>query len=151
MLPLIEISPNSRFSIHENPNMAPGTCCVCKSPGGDGRNFIDFGMQLDVFGSVYFCSYCFVEAAETVGFVPSEKLARAQIELAGLHKEHSRLEESFRDFRESTRTILRDCRCDRDSVDADSDCIDVAQSDGSIVNSDEDDSDTDKPRSVKGH
>lgn len=107
----IEISPNSRFSIHENPNVAPGFCAICRNTGGDGRTFVDFGMQLDVYGAVYFCSTCIVELAETVGFVPAAKHAEADKKAKALSIELAVVEKSFRDYRDATRSILRDCDC----------------------------------------
>lgn len=63
-------TPLSRVQVLDNPILAPGTCCLCGSAGGDGRKFIDFGKQLDWFGAVYFCSHCIAEVARSIGFIP---------------------------------------------------------------------------------
>lgn len=107
----IELSPNSRFSIHDNPNVAPGFCCVCKHPGGDGRKFVDFGMQLDWFGAVYFCTYCFTEAAQAFGFVSLDKHVELQNAHTVLLLAQHNLEAAFEEHKHASRTLLRNCRC----------------------------------------
>lgn len=107
----VELSPNSRFSIHDNPNVAPGVCCVCKHPGGDGRKFIDFGFQLDFYGAVYFCTYCFTEASQAFGFVSLEKHVELQNTHTVLLLANHNLEASFEEFKNASRTLLRNCRC----------------------------------------
>lgn len=113
----IEISVTSRFSIHDNPDREPGFCCVCRSPGGDDRQFIDFGMQLDWYGAVYFCTFCVKELCEAAGFVDGELYKTVKELNSKLVKEFSSLETSFRDYRDSARTMLRNCSCG-DSGDA---------------------------------
>lgn len=63
------VSPQSRIKILDAPILAPGTCCLCGSAGGDSRKFIDFGKQLDWYGAVYFCSECINECVMATGYV----------------------------------------------------------------------------------
>lgn len=113
----IELPVTSRFKISNNPDVAPGYCCVCRSTGGDGRQFIDFGMQLDVYGAVYFCTFCVTELAMAAGFVHKNSYIQAVNERDLLKTEISITDLSFRDYRDATRTILRDCSC-RDKLDS---------------------------------
>jgi hypothetical protein len=54
---------------------APGTCIVCGSPGGDGRDFLDIDMDIEFYGAVYFCTFCLSETVRAMGFVSKEEIA----------------------------------------------------------------------------
>lgn len=107
----LELSPQSRFTVHNNPDVAPGKCAVCSSVGGDDRQFIDFGMQLDWYGAVYFCTFCVRELAAAGGFVSVENYKKVLEQSQSLKSELSVVNESFRDYRDATRTMLRGCVC----------------------------------------
>jgi hypothetical protein len=59
----------SRIQILNTPVAAPGTCVICGSAGDDNRSFIDFGLNIDYFGVIYFCTICFAEIAVACNFV----------------------------------------------------------------------------------
>ena len=105
------IPVTSRFSIHENPNVAPGICCMCGSSGGDGRTFVDFGFQLDVYGAVYFCSECVRELCGAIGYVPASELEAERKLSNDLSDKVELLEERNREVRESAYSLFRDCNC----------------------------------------
>lgn len=63
-------NPNSRFTLVDTAIHAPGTCILCKSAGGDGRQFLDLGIQITWVGALYFCTFCVTEAAKLLGLVP---------------------------------------------------------------------------------
>jgi predicted esterase len=113
----IELPVTSRFKVSNNPDIAPGYCCVCHSTGGDGRQFIDFGMQLDVYGAVYFCTFCVTELASAAGFVAKEYFNKVQDECRKALIELDVTETSFKDYRDAARTILGNCSC-RDRLDS---------------------------------
>jgi hypothetical protein len=60
---------NSRIQVLDFAPANPGTCILCGSAGGDSRKFIDFGFQFDMYGAVYFCSFCMESTVETLGYV----------------------------------------------------------------------------------
>lgn len=107
----IEIPVTSRFKVLENPNALPGYCCVCHSAGGDGRQFIDFGFQLDVFGAVYFCTFCVKELALSAGFIDGHKHNQVTEEFRKVIIELDVVNKSFGDYRDAVRSILRGCAC----------------------------------------
>ena len=111
----IDIPPTSRFSVHINANSAPGKCCACGSAGDDGRQFIDFGMQLDWYGAVYFCTFCVTELCAAAGFVHGDVFDEAATKLRDAITELNATESSFRDYRDATRILLRDCNCRDDA------------------------------------
>src|SRR6267154_5195941 len=71
---LKELSPNSKFSVHDHPLLPPGSCFICNTGDVDDRKFLDFGKQVKFYGAIYFCSECIREIAEALGFHPSEML-----------------------------------------------------------------------------
>lgn len=110
VFPGLEVSPNSRFRILQTPELEPGKCCLCGAADSD-RQYVDFGFQLDWYGAVYFCTHCFVEAAETVGFIPTQKLISNSERLGQLLEMNQTLIDEYRSFRDAVRAILRDCKC----------------------------------------
>jgi hypothetical protein len=58
----------NRFQVRrQNELMSPGRCAVCGCISGE---FIDFGLELDFFGNVYFCAkVCFRQAASVLGYL----------------------------------------------------------------------------------
>jgi hypothetical protein len=140
-----EDNPNSRFKVLDNPILPPGTCIMCKSAGGDGRQFIDLGITVDWFGCIYFCTYCISEAGKLIGLAPKSDWALAE---KNLQKEISKLDDLYVNAKvslDAARLLLRNCDCesrvtsppDSDSVEADSE-------------PESDDSDSDESGSVEG-
>lgn len=79
-------NPQSRFRVLDIALLAPGVCALCGSSGFNGdRQFVDFGKTVDMFGCVYFCTFCVVEAATMLGmdfksnWVLAEKNLQAEI------------------------------------------------------------------------
>lgn len=118
-----EENPNSRFRILNAAILAPGTCILCKSAGGDGRQFIDLGIQVDWFGAIYFCTYCIGEAATLLGFEKSDGLAKLKAvnDLIEAQQKIFELQEQLN----ASRVLLRNCHCG-DSVPSYSDVVDVS-------------------------
>lgn len=67
----MSVQTHSRFKILERPCANPGKCAVC---GSSDRPVVDFGFDLDWYGTVYFCVKCLTEIASVVNMVPVEAL-----------------------------------------------------------------------------
>lgn len=67
----------SRFQIVERPVASPGKCAIC---GCTDRPVVDFGLDIEIFGVVYFCLICLTEAADTIGLVPEQRVRDAELE-----------------------------------------------------------------------
>ena len=107
---IAEEFPNSRFKITNVAILNPGICLVCRSAGGDGRQFVDFGKTVDFYGVVYVCTFCVAEVAQILGFTNNnEQIVAAHNETVqlynGLLKTSQEMENAFR-------TILRNCHCE---------------------------------------
>lgn len=84
-LKVAEENPHSRFTIMDSPIKKPGVCALCTSPGGDGRQFVDFGKSVEWYGVVYFCTFCISEAAKLLGFVSPEEVKVKNTQINGLN------------------------------------------------------------------
>lgn len=104
------VDPTSRLKILDVPVMAPGKCVLCGSSAGD-RQYIDFGFEFDWYGVVYFCSHCMSEMSAALNFVPIQKLKESREILEALTKEHDKLVETYKEYKNAVWTILRDCNC----------------------------------------
>lgn len=55
-----------RFQIVDSQNLKlPGSCLIC-GYGGDGRTYVDLGVQVKRYGRLYFCITCFRECEKIV-------------------------------------------------------------------------------------
>lgn len=114
-----EENPNSRFKVTNVAILNPGVCFVCKSSGGDGRQFVDYGETIDFYGVVYVCTYCVAEVAKVLGFVtPAEvDVMKGQINaLNDFLGEMTTERAQFAEALDAARILLRNCHCDPDST-----------------------------------
>lgn len=73
-------TPQDRIQLLDNPTALPAQCMICHHPGGDNsRKFIDWGMSIDWFGQVIFCTECLAFIATNCGFIKSEDADRAKL------------------------------------------------------------------------
>lgn len=103
-----EENPQSRFRILNSPIKKPGTCFVCKSSGGDGRQFIDFNRTLEWFGVVYLCTFCVQEICSLIGFAPSDVFEGA---IDGLQSDLSNVDDRYVETKvklDAAMVLLRD-------------------------------------------
>lgn len=116
---LTEENPNSRFRVLNVAIKKPGTCFVCKSDGGDERQFVDFGKTVDWYGVVYICTFCVSEVAKMLGLGSVEALESKIKEQAGIIEHYESEYDLVVEQRNAARILLRNCRCsDGDSSDS---------------------------------
>lgn len=73
----------ARFKmITSNQMIGPGKCAGCGKYSND--DFLDFGLEVDFYGVVYFCRECLTEAAMTFGYRPDSHYKKMQVELERL-------------------------------------------------------------------
>lgn len=113
-----DANPNSRFRVVDVPVLAPGTCVLCKSPGGDGRQFIDLSIQVTWVGALYFCTECITEAARLIGLGPNTW----DLASKNLHAELSEMDDRYVETKvklDAAWVLLRNCHCNDPIVDGD--------------------------------
>jgi len=70
---VINMQPGGRFNVSKTPSALPSKCVVCGAWGGDGRDFVDFGMDIDFYGAIYFCSVCLTECCNKLGYISPDQ------------------------------------------------------------------------------
>lgn len=108
--------PTSRIKLLSFPVLAPGKCAFCGSADDD-RSYIDFGMQLDWYGAVYFCSFCIIEVSEAVGMVPAKKLNELRSQFNEFKSSNDELIRKYADLKNAVRHVLSGSSGDEPSGD----------------------------------
>ena len=72
---------SSRIRIINAPILNPGTCAICGTSRTDDRKYIDFGLDVDFVGVMYFCTFCFHELIRALGCLLPEEWTQLQEEL----------------------------------------------------------------------
>lgn len=73
------LSPNSRFQLLELPIASPGKCVAC---GAVDRPVVDLGLDLEFFGTIYFCERCITEMGGVFGMVAGQEAITLGLETA---------------------------------------------------------------------
>jgi hypothetical protein len=72
-MPDISYREASRIRVLEAPRMHPGTCVVCGAARTDDREYVDFGLDIDFVGAIYFCTLCMQEVMNHLGCLTKEQ------------------------------------------------------------------------------
>lgn len=76
----METESLARFKkISANQMVGPGKCAGCGKFSND--DFLDFGLELDFYGVVYFCRDCLVEAGIVFGLRPDDHYKKIEGDL----------------------------------------------------------------------
>lgn len=67
------LTESTKFQVVPAPIQVPGTCSSCGSSSNEDRDYVDFGLTLDFYGVVYFCTFCFNECANALGYISPEQ------------------------------------------------------------------------------
>lgn len=84
----LEMLRMTKYRIMDVPDFSPGKCANCGSSKNDGRKYIDFGLQVDWYGTVYLCGTCIHDISSNMGLF--EKIEE---ELHDLRQQASEIEE----------------------------------------------------------
>lgn len=91
-MPEVSYREASKIQLLEAPRLAPGVCAVCGASRSDDRQYIDMKWDIDFYGVVYLCTFCFTEAVNTLGCLTKEQSE-------ALEAENDRLRQEIIDFR----------------------------------------------------
>jgi hypothetical protein len=64
---------STKFRILDAPIQLPGTCISCGSSDTEGRKYIDLGIDVEWIGAIYFCTICYTEGANALGYLNPEQ------------------------------------------------------------------------------
>lgn len=82
----LEMLNMSKYRILALPTIKPAKCANCGSTKNDGRQYVDFGLEVDWYGIVYLCGLCLRDIATEFGLfdelhVDIERLKKENQEL----------------------------------------------------------------------
>jgi hypothetical protein len=63
----LEMLRMSKYRIVDVPDFKPGKCANCGASKNDGRKYIDFGLEVDWYGTVYLCGECLHDVSNHMG------------------------------------------------------------------------------------
>lgn len=109
--PKIKVDINGKIKLIRfgDPYAAPGSCIICGVTLDQGKYFIDFGMNIEFHGAVYFCNVCIAQAMEVFGYYheSSVEWRRLNMNNVQLSREKEVLENRVREL-EGYRNVIND-------------------------------------------
>ena len=91
----------TRVQILDFPQAHPGRCALCGSQTNrDGRKYVDFGLSVPHYGAIVFCSHCFAEINESIGWIHP-------MEAKALNTKSNEDEEVKKELREENERLRR--------------------------------------------
>lgn len=78
----------SKYRTMSVPDQQPGKCANCGASKPDGRSYVDFGLLIPWYGTVFLCSTCLEDIARNVGLFDE-----IQKKLAFANKQASEIQE----------------------------------------------------------
>lgn len=120
----LEMLRMSKYRILVCPDVNPAKCANCGSSKKDGRNYIDFGLQVDWYGAVFLCGLCLHDIAKAMGLfkVLEDQLRLTVDSLAGfkclqgqgelLHEKLVQIFKEFETYYASLHTLRDDSSSD---------------------------------------
>lgn len=100
------VSAQSRLTVTDKPILAPGVCFLCGSAGDDKRKFIDFGKNIEWYGTVYICTQCVIEVSEAADYIPVANFNNLYDEHRELKIKYSQLEAKYKPFEEAISNVV---------------------------------------------
>lgn len=76
----------SRIQILNAPTQLPGICAICGTSRNDDRKYVDFGLDVDYVGVIYFCTFCMTELINRLGCLTQEQSAVLEAEVDSARK-----------------------------------------------------------------
>jgi hypothetical protein len=75
----LEMLRMSKYRVMAVPDVQPGKCANCGASKGDGRKYIDIGVEVPWYGAIFFCSLCLADIGRHTGLFDEleEKLKAA--------------------------------------------------------------------------
>lgn len=153
----LEMLRMSKYRIIARPDVKPAKCANCGSSKEDGRQYIDFGLEIDWYGCVFICTLCLQDVAKETGLFKSyevriEKLLVSLLQIDDLKKQGDTVREDIlntfkevQDYFSNLKSISVDSPTDQPpSVDND-----TPEPNKSAADSDESKTDRSEPKPAK--
>ena len=99
----------SKYHITDVPMHKPGKCGNCGASKNDGRKYLDFGLEIEWYGTFYLCGFCLEDTAKQIGLFTKLEMKIVELELTlgkiqGLQEKgvelHETVVKTFKEFEE---------------------------------------------------
>jgi hypothetical protein len=86
----LEMLRMSKYLITDTPRHPPGKCANCGASKVDGRKYVDFGLQVDWYGTVYLDEPCLTDIAKAMGLFKKyeDEIAELKLDVQDVHQLH---------------------------------------------------------------
>lgn len=156
---IVRETAGNRIQVISRPLTLPGCCAICGYVGtnegdrADIRVFLDFQLDIDYYGRVYWCSACLLEAANALGWLSVDQAEELRRKITEQESELIVLREQNERLRSSLSSLLG--RADDPSVPVLLGAVEHERgkeqsSEGAESDSESDESSSDEPVSVEG-
>jgi hypothetical protein len=100
-------APGSKFQVRDGQNLShPAKCFCCgRTSRGEGDIFVDFGVDLEEFGAIYFCISCGKEMAVAIEYAPVAEKMLTEAELARTAEHAGSLENQLEEINNALATL----------------------------------------------
>lgn len=90
----LEMLAMSKYKFYPVPRYKPGKCANCGSAKDDGRQYVDFGLEVDWYGTVFLCTLCLEDIARNSGLfeLQENKVAELELQITALKEQMDREE-----------------------------------------------------------
>lgn len=97
----------SKFQVRDGSYLPhPAKCFCCgRTSRGEEDIFVDFGVELEEFGAVFFCINCAKESASAIEYVPATEKLLVDAELAHTSEFAGALENQLEEIRSALATL----------------------------------------------
>jgi hypothetical protein len=102
------------------PSVLPNKCAVCgysNSGSSADRQYVDFGLSIDWYGAVYFCTACMTNIAEVLGYITPEKAEELYGRVNSANLTITELEAGLANYRQFEQLVLAFRPSDSPTVD----------------------------------
>jgi hypothetical protein len=86
----------SRITLTHSPVTAPNQCAICGS-STIGNGFVDPHLDIEFYGSIYFCEFCVIEMASLYGALSAGKAKMLEEENNYFNKEFARVNKRLKE------------------------------------------------------
>lgn len=95
----LEMLRMGKYQVTDVPMYKPGKCANCGSAKNDGRRYVDFGLEVDWYGTVFLCGLCLKDVAQTMGLFAEleaeiEKLKKTSFDIDVLREQGFHLQDT---------------------------------------------------------
>jgi len=99
------LGPSDRIQLITQDLNHPAKCAICHFPHDGVRPFLDFGLQIERYGSFYICAFCAVNVGQAVDMVTAQEFGELNSSYERMSEINFELKEALDDAHRGLDTI----------------------------------------------